>query len=207
MITVRRFRQIEAILRAAGYGDAIEWSEGVTSPTGADEFAEHAVYVICNSGMKNAVALPIFERCMVALRSGSSASIAFGHPGKRAAIDQIWGDREALFAGYRAAPDQLAFLLGLPWIGGVTVYHLAKNLGADFAKPDVHLERLALRDRTTTQALCKRLAQRTGYRIGTIDTVLSLACAEGVLSSAAYEANGWIAAFRPDALRESAPTA
>ena len=202
MITVKRFRRIEAILRAAGHGDAIEWSESVMPPVGAGEFAEQAIYVICNSGMKNAVAVPIFERCMIALRGGNSASTVFGHPGKRVAIDLIWADRDVLFAAYRDAPDQLAFLRDLPWIGGVTAYHLAKNLGGDFAKPDVHLERLARRDRTTTHKLCKRLARRSGYRIGTIDTILWRACADGVLNSAVYEVSGWKAAFRPKALRQ-----
>lgn len=37
--------------------------------------------------------------------------------------------------------DALDALKVLPWIGDVTKYHLAKNIGlADVAKPDVHLE-------------------------------------------------------------------
>ncbi|GMN03051.1 hypothetical protein MTsPCn3_17820 [Erythrobacter sp. MTPC3] len=84
----------------------------------------------------------------------------------------------------------------MPWIGPITVYHLAKNLGADVAKPDVHLERLARGDKTTSQTLCRRLSRWTGYRVATIDTVLWRACANGFLHSPTYERHGWVAAFR-----------
>ena len=197
MITLKRFRRVEEVLRGAGYGPVIEWSEAIPAPADADAFAEQAVYVICNSGMMNRVAVPIFERCMTALRSGQSATTVFGHPGKAAAIDRIWAERSVLFAAYQQEPDPIAFLRSLPWIGDVTSYHLAKNLGADVAKPDVHMERLARRDRTSTHALCRKLARQSGYRIATIDTVLWQACADGLLDSTAYELHGWKAAFKP----------
>lgn len=196
MITAKRFRRIEAVLRATGYEPMIEWSESIGPPTNAEDFAREAIYVICNSGMKNSVAAPIARRCLAALEVGASAATVFNHPGKRVAIDAIWREREKLFSRYCRETDKLEILSDLPWIGPVTRYHLAKNLGADTAKPDVHLERLARRDRTTTQTLCRRLSRATGYRVATIDSILWRACAEGVLSSRAYEAAGWRAAFR-----------
>ena len=48
MITLKRFRKLEAALRAAGYGPMIEWSETIQPPTTAEEFAGEAIYVICN---------------------------------------------------------------------------------------------------------------------------------------------------------------
>lgn len=196
MITLKRFRRIEALLRAAGYGSIIDWSEGIAAPADADAFADQAIYVICNSGMSNVVAFGIYERCMTALRAGQSAASVFGHPGKRVAIDAIWADRHRLFEGYERSPAPLDYLRSLPWIGPVTAYHLAKNLGADVAKPDVHLERLAAREGTSTEKLCRRLARQTGYRVATIDTVLWRACADGLLDSKAYLKAGWKAAFR-----------
>ena len=198
MITLKRFRKLEAALRKAGQGPAIEWSENVQPPTKAEEFAAEAIYVICNSGLSNKVAAPMAVRCLAALAAGGSSSMVFGHPGKSAAIDSIWQQREALFERYCRENDKVALLSELPWIGPVTKYHLAKNLGADTAKPDVHLERLARRERTTTHELCQRLARQTGYRVATIDTILWRACADGLLGSSRYEAEGWKAAFRPD---------
>lgn len=197
MITVKRFRRIEALLRRAGYGPIIEWSENIREPADADAFAREAVFVICNSGFRNSVAVPIFERCMTALRAGRSTATEFGHEGKQKAIDQIWAEREALFAAYRGQEDKIAFLRRMPWIGPVTCFHLEKNLGGDYAKPDVHMERLARRDKTTTHKLCQQLSRATGYRIATIDTVIWRSCSAGLLDSARYEADGWKAAFRP----------
>lgn len=205
MITLKRFRKLEAALRAAGYGHAIDWSENIQPVTTAEEFAAAAIFVICSSGMNNRVAGPIAVRCLTALAIGASARTVFGHPGKSAAIDTIWQQRDELFSRYLAENDKVEGLGELPWIGPVTKHHLAKNLGADTAKPDVHLERLARRDKTTTQTLCQRLARQTGYRVATIDTILWRACADGLLNSRRYEANGWKAAFRLDKLKTIQP--
>ena len=203
MITLKRFRKLEVALRLIGYGPMIEWSETIQPPKTAEQFAGEAIYVICNSGMKNSVAAPIAVRCLAALVAGVSATSVFGHPDKAAAIDAVWQQRAMLFERYCRENDKVHFLGGLPWIGPVTKHHLAKNLGVDTAKPDVHLERLARRDKTTTQTLCRRLARQTGYRVATIDTILWRACADGLLNSRIYEADGWKAAFRSHSLKTS----
>lgn len=197
MITLDRFKLLEAAIRDHGFGPTIDWSESLAPPSNADAFAEQAIYVICNSGMANTVGVVIFSRCMTALCSGSSATRVFGHPGKSRAIDVIWQEREQHFAAYLSAPDKVNALRQLPWIGDVTALHLAKNLGADVAKPDVHMERLARVEGTTTEALCARLAVESGFRAATVDTILWRACAIKVLNSKLYEESGWDAAFRP----------
>ncbi len=197
MMTLRRFRLLENALRANGYDTVIDGSESVRPPGDADRFACCAVYVICNSGMRVTVAAPIAERCLAALAAGKSSRTVFGHPGKASAIDDIWARRHELFARYLAENDKVEMLGALPWIGAVTKHHLAKNLGIDTAKPDVHMERLARQERTTTAELCQRLARLTGYRVATIDSILWRACADGLLNSRVYEAQGWKAAFHP----------
>ena len=195
MITLKRFRKLEEAVRSAGYADAINWTESVAAPANAEAFAEQAIYVICNSGMSNHVALGIYKRCLDAFAEGQPATSVFGHPGKAPAIDQIWEQREALFAAFTAAENKLEFCASLPWIGPVTKFHLGKNFGLDTAKPDVHMERLARRERCSAQSLCRRLAKQTGYRVATIDTILWRACADGFLSSSTYEEHGWRAAY------------
>lgn len=196
MITLKRFRRLEAALIRDGYQSVIDWSEGILAPTDADKFAEEAIYVICNSGMRVTIGEVIAEKCITAVRAGISACTLYGHAGKCVAIDEIWARRQELFAAFRDSKDQVAALQNLPWIGPVTRYHLAKNLGVDVAKPDVHLERLARRDRTTTKILCRRLARQSGYRVATVDTILWRACADGILKSRIYELKGWKAAFK-----------
>jgi hypothetical protein len=187
------FREIEDAVRAAGYADHIARSERLTAPTSAYQFATEAIYVIVNSGMRNSVARPIFERCIVALEATGSGKAVFGHPGKASGIDAIWAEREHLYVGYLAAEDKVAFLATLAWIGPITKFHLAKIFGGDFAKPDVHLNRLAEAEDTTAQALCERLASKTGYRAATIDLILWRACADNIIIS-----KGWPATFAED---------
>lgn len=196
MITLKRFRRIERALQQAGYGDDSLWSEQISPPADAEQFAEAAVYVICNSGMHYRVAQDIFQRCMASLRRKGSVRKAFRHPGKSKAIGSIWKGREQLFAAYVDADDKLEFCQSLPWIGPVTSHHLAKDLGVDIAKPDVHLARLARRDKTTVSRMCAKLSRLTGYRQATIDTMLWRACATGIIDSKRYEAEGWKSAFR-----------
>ena len=200
-LTLERVRILEAALRRDGYGAMIAWSEALQPPTDAAVFAHEVIYVICNSGMSVVVAGQIYRRCLDALDRGHSATAVFRHAGKAAAIDAIWQQRDALFAAYRAAEDKLDFCAALPWIGPVTKHHLAKNLGLDTVKPDVHLARLAQREGITAMELCQRLAAQTGYRAATIDTILWRACADSVLDPAAYLAKGWKAALRANGVR------
>lgn len=182
-ISKHQFSKIDKAVRKAGYSAAIEWSENIEPPPNAKALAAEAIYVIVNSGMSNVVAVPIFERCMAALHKGKSATTVFGHPGKAAAIDHIWRRRVTLFRQLRKTDDLVAFCATLPWTGDITKYHLAKNLGADVAKPDVHINRLAAPEGVTAHQLCERLAKETGYRVATVDLILWRACADGIIHS------------------------
>lgn len=64
---------------------------------------------------------------------------------------------------------------GLPFIGEVTKYHLARNLGFNTVKPDVHLNRLARRfGCADAYALCSRICNQTerAEPLGVVDFVL-----------------------------------
>lgn len=200
MITLKRFRRIEAALWASGYDYASTQPPTLNPPRSAEAFAAKAIYVICNSGMRVTVAQPIHRRCMSALRQGASASTVFGHPGKVVAIDEIWANRTALFRRYRDCEDKLEFCQKLPWIGPITKGHLAKNLGVDTIKEDRHLQRLADFEGSTALQMCQRIARQTGYRLATIDSILWRACADGILNSMRYQFEGWRGSFHPGPL-------
>jgi hypothetical protein len=197
LLTLDMFRQLESVLRFKGYDEMIAWSEALAPPTNAKAFAREAIYVICNSGMSVAIANPIYWRCVRTLNRRRSAGTVFGHPGKARAIDHIWKYRAILFEAYKIAENKGAFLQTLPFIGRTTQYHLAKNLGVDTVKPDVHLLRLSRHEHANPLDMCERLAFLSGFRIGTVDTILWRACADGYLDSREYEHDGWEGAFRP----------
>lgn len=161
----------------------IEWAESIRPPDNVIEFALEAIFVICNSGMKNTVARGIFNRVTAQLMDGKPVGAVFGHKGKVEAIERIWRDRDRLLSEFLDADDRLAYCASLPFIGNITKYHLAKNFGVQCAKPDVHLQRLADREGCTPQDLCERLAAESGYSVATVDTVLWRACANGVINS------------------------
>ena len=69
--------------------------------------------------------------------------------------------------------DPLTALQQFPFIGPITCFHLAKNLGIPVAKPDRHLSRLAeCCGYSDTQAFCSTIAQFTGDPIDVVDIVL-----------------------------------
>lgn len=185
MIEAGQFNGLMRALCERGFAADIEWSENVQPPASADDFASEAIFVICNSGMHHKAGRSIYERVMPELRAGRSAGGVFGHEGKAAAMDTIWAGRGQLLSDYLASPDPVAFCGSLPWVGSITKYHLAKNFGADVAKPDRHLQRLADAEGTTPAALCARLAAATGLRIATVDLILWRACAIGLIDSKA----------------------
>ncbi|WP_272011409.1 hypothetical protein [Roseovarius sp. ZX-A-9] len=140
-----RYTDIKEGVVAADFGHDIEWSETIRPPGYSSAFATEAIFIISNSGMKWQIARQIFDRVMPLVRAGRSARDGFGHAGKAGAIHRIWRERNDIFARYMALepdPARLHFLGELPWIGKITKYHLAKNLGVDCAKPDCWLERL-----------------------------------------------------------------
>jgi hypothetical protein len=73
----------------------------------------------------------------------------------------------------RIDEDGVSFLQTLPYIGPVTAFHLAKNLGLPVVKPDRHLQRMArAAGFRSPLELCQEIANRTGDPIQVIDIVL-----------------------------------
>ena len=97
--------------------------------TDADAFARAAIRTICAASVTPAVGRRAYERCLAAIAFGATARAGFRHPGKAQAIDFIWRERERLAADLEAAPDPVAFLGTLPWIGPVTTPRLGRELG------------------------------------------------------------------------------
>lgn len=196
----QRYLELKAAVAAAGYKSEIDWAESVRAPTNAVKFAGEVIWVILCSGMKEQVARVIQDRVWAAIGAGRPVKgSVLGRSGKADAIDAIWRDRDRLFAAFQAASDKVAFARSLPWIGPITCWHVAKNLGVDCAKPDVHLERVAGAYGTTPAALCKRLSKATGDRIATVDLVIWRACNLGIIDSKGLARGAANAALRVEA--------
>lgn len=181
-LTLTVYEELKVSLADAGYADDYAWAQTVAAPVDAVAFFCEYAYVVCNSGMRATVARGIWERVWTAIGLNLPVSVAYGHPGKAAAIQTGWDERERIFAQYLAASDKLAYFAALPWIGEITKHHLAKNTGISVSKPDRWLVRLADAEGTTPAALCERLAAVSGDRVGSVDVVLWRACSLGMCS-------------------------
>jgi len=74
-----------------------------------------------------------------------------------------------------ATDDQKSWapLTQFSYISGVTKFHLARNLGLDFTKPDLHLERVAaFFGFQSAHDMVDLIAGMSGHRPGVIDHVI-----------------------------------
>lgn len=171
-MTVDIYIQLKQTLIDMGYGEEIEWQLNNQPCTDADDFAGEAVWVILNSGMKNQVAQQIRDRIWEARRQNGDISEVFGHKGKVSAIKYLFDNKARLFHEYLNIEDKIGYLRSLPWIGPITCWHLAKNLGHDCVKPDRHLVRIAKQTNQTPDELCLELSRATGDKVSVVDIIL-----------------------------------
>lgn len=176
---------------AQGFAYEIEWQDRLSFPE-IDEshFLREAGWVVLSCGMRESVVRMKFPALSVAFCNWSSAGeIArhaskckkralrvFAHAGKVDSIVEI--ARLVESCGFVNFKDKIAsggtiFLQSLPFIGPITCYHLAKNLGLDVVKPDRHLLRIsALAGCGTPAELCERISNVTGDRVSVVDIVM-----------------------------------
>jgi hypothetical protein len=195
--------------------EMVEWSSRVVGePVSAEAMAGEIVWIILCAGRSAQAARTIERKVWAAIHAGEAAVTAFGYRAKAAAIDSVWLARHEHFASLRAVmvtgeADRLVEWCGsLPFVGADTQFQLAKNFGADLAKPDRWLTRLAgLSDRPRRSVavrfpacmnLCRPLAAACGDRIATVDSLLWLACNKGVL---VVDAFGGPVTFIPEVSR------
>jgi len=69
--------------------------------------------------------------------------------------------------------DPIRELQSFPYIGPITAFHIAKNIGIRVAKPDTHLVRLARSNGfESVQEFCETIATFLGEDIRLVDSVL-----------------------------------
>lgn len=179
-----------------GFEKEIQWVRTVYFAA-CDEprFLAETAFVILNSGMRARVIDGLWPRLVtcfwkferhtdILLTRDTCLEQArrfFKHEGKLQGIVracELVRDHGG-WAGYKAhlQTDTLARLREIPFVGPITVYHLARNLGFDFAKPDRHLQRLAASfGEPDVQRFCEAIGEATGERVGAVDAILWRDC-------------------------------
>lgn len=181
----------KGLLISTGYSWELDWqAETDLERVTESGFLREAAWVVLSSGFREAMVRRVFPSISAAFRGWISAEAILreSRSCRRAAlavfrnrrkIDAIIGIASAVAArGYEdlkknvqdRGPDALS---ELPFIGPVTRYHLAKNIGVQVAKPDRHLRRVAeLAGYLSPQALCEAIEVHVGDPVAVIDLVI-----------------------------------
>lgn len=109
-------------------------------------------------------------------RCEKEAREIFNHPAKIRAIGNVCERVAACTFPQilkQIEAQGIDFLQTFDFIGPITRFHLAKNIGLDVVKPDRHLLRMAAAAGFShPDELCRRIAKITGDMISVIDLVL-----------------------------------
>ncbi|MDR0571874.1 MAG: hypothetical protein LBG48_03425 [Rickettsiales bacterium] len=175
----------------------------------AEDFAFECFYVICVAGFKQDYAKAICDRIIDFIeKTGNDFEerellTIYKNKNKVKSIKNIWDNRQEYqkkLYGLETLDEKIDFLGSLPFVGNITKYHLARNLGLDFAKYDIWIQRLAvalsgdskfidcinnskidLKVKYLCDKMFQDIQQRTGEKIGFIDVVLWRSCQKGLL--------------------------
>ncbi len=174
----------------AGYEEEITWQEALhperVTPA---SFVQEAAWVVLCAGMGERTVRARFHPLRDAFFQWNPATISqnaddcryaalsvFNHRPKVDSIIQIAEhvDSEGVSGLMRGGADVgPTYFTRLPFIGPVTCFHLAKNLGFPVSKPDRHLERIALLlGYPSVHEMCEMIAAYLDEPIQVVDLVM-----------------------------------
>lgn len=188
---VLAYRQAKELVIERGYSGEISWQESIIyEEITESDFLREGAWVILSCGMRESIVRRKFAKVSVAFHNWASAQTIvdqsqvcrsealsfFNSPPKiDAIIDMAHGIAATGFDIVKESirTDGVQYLQQFSYIGPITVFHLAKNIGFPVAKPDRHLERIAARTGyACPQQMCEHLAEATGDSIPVVDLVL-----------------------------------
>jgi hypothetical protein len=185
------YRKAKHNVQAAGFAWEIDWQrERCLKPFSERDLLRESAWVILCSGFREATVRKVFDYislCFCDWESSeeiarhrsvcvATASARFRNGRKIDAIARV-ADlvKETGFDHARRLikSEPIKQLQKLPFIGPVTSWHLAKNLGLDVAKNDRHLARMAAGlGYADAHDLCGDVSEATGELVSVIDVVL-----------------------------------
>lgn len=173
------------------FAEEVEWQTNALCRefSESDLLREHA-WVVLNSGFRESVVRKKFDYISLCYCDWESAKEIVIH--RRQCVETAsaaFNNIKKLEAMANAASfigsigfsrfhkdfvsDPISTLRELPYIGDVTVWHLAKNVGVNVSKPDRHLVRLAEQfGYEDAHEMCEAIHIETGDHVAVADLVL-----------------------------------
>lgn len=188
---MRFFSKACSYVEQAGLSGEVAWQREAdfTEFTESELLREHAWVALC-SGFRESAVRRVFDHVSLCFCDWESAE-AIVSAGEIccATAASTFGNRLKLQGIFSAAKyindigfdefkrsvlaDPINRLQSLPFIGPITSWHLAKNLGLDVAKPDRHLVRVSQHlGFLSADDLCRELAATTGEQAKVIDLIV-----------------------------------
>ena len=185
-----KYSFVKQIICDEGYEDEILWQSNLSfDDLDESTFLNELAWVILSSGMKEQVIRKIFDRISLCFFNWESAkkivknkqrcyrkgTNVLKHKGKISAIIQSAEIVDA--AGFdkikkKIRANPIETLKTFSYIGDITVYHLAKNIGLSVAKPDRHLVRIAnMEGFGDVQNFCREISKLSGDSVPVVDIV------------------------------------
>ncbi len=186
-----RYLYAKNVIISSGYEEEIVWqSSSCFDDLDKASFLRELAWVILSSGMKERVIRNLFSNiseCFFNWQStkkiidnrekcfNDAISYFNNKPKISAIIYAAYKLNEIEFDDFKIEvhEDPIGSLQEFPYIGPITVYHLAKNIGLPVAKPDRHLTRIANAEGySDVQAFCKHISYLCGDSVPVVDIVL-----------------------------------
>lgn len=174
-----------------GFSDEIDWQEQVNfSSLNAKTFLKEYSWVVLASGMSDKVVSKVFPKIEAILCNWNNLEyIAKNYSFLEKCLLSIFNNKHKIKAlldtslivyslGFETIKIQiqkkeLIYLKTFKFIGDTTCYHLAKNIGLEFAKPDRHLLRISKEiGFDSPHTLCKIISDYISEKIQVVDLVL-----------------------------------
>ncbi len=174
-----------------GYLEEISWQSDLRfDDLDESSFLKELAWVVLSSGMKERVIRNLFGMISNCFFDWKSAKLIVDNedqcfyeairyfnnkPKISAIIDSAWKINSIGFSQLKkmVRENPIETLQEFSYIGPITVYHLAKNIGLPLAKPDRHLTRIAkLEGYSDVQTFCNEISKISGDSIPVVDIVL-----------------------------------
>jgi hypothetical protein len=182
---------VKQCLIEEGYAGEIDWQYSVSlNDLNEQTFLRESAWVILCGGFHESIIRQIFPKISIAFLNWKSASFivknaakckrqALSHFNHKKKIDAILSiasriDQDGFYQiASKILEGGTKYLQEFCFIGPVTSYHLAKNIGFPLAKPDRHLIRLSRNlGYKDVQQLCSDIANAIDEPIAVVDLVL-----------------------------------
>lgn len=184
------YNYVKHYVMNSGFQDEIEWQANVDFETiDESDFLRESAWVILCSGMRESIVRRCFKNISFCFLGWESAK-------KIVDLRQYCVENALnIFNNYRKINaiaetakclvdikfnklkiilknDSIKTLQTFPFMGPITSYHLAKNLGLPVAKGDRHLTRLCSSlGYPTVQNLCEVISEKSGDSVSVVDIV------------------------------------